>query len=68
MRWNRILKAFANGLDPDETPHNVALKESNRTIKGIRLQDEQRGLHIWRWTYVKPRIREADNDNERGLV
>ena len=23
-RWNRILKAFANSLDPDETPQNVA--------------------------------------------
>ncbi|KAH3804948.1 hypothetical protein DPMN_133240, partial [Dreissena polymorpha] len=22
--WNRILKAFANSLDPDETPQNVA--------------------------------------------
>ncbi|KAH3881591.1 hypothetical protein DPMN_005517 [Dreissena polymorpha] len=22
--WNRILKAFANNLDPDETPQNVA--------------------------------------------
>ncbi|KAH3871984.1 hypothetical protein DPMN_035199, partial [Dreissena polymorpha] len=22
--WNRILKAFANSFDPDETPHNVA--------------------------------------------
>ncbi|KAH3856427.1 hypothetical protein DPMN_099015 [Dreissena polymorpha] len=22
--WNRILKAFANRLDPDETPQNVA--------------------------------------------
>ncbi|KAH3808908.1 hypothetical protein DPMN_137268, partial [Dreissena polymorpha] len=22
--WNRILKAFANMLDPDETPQNVA--------------------------------------------
>ncbi|KAH3740769.1 hypothetical protein DPMN_047480 [Dreissena polymorpha] len=23
-RWNWILKAFANSLDPDETPQNVA--------------------------------------------
>ncbi|KAH3869006.1 hypothetical protein DPMN_032162, partial [Dreissena polymorpha] len=22
--WNQILKAFANGFDPDETPQNVA--------------------------------------------
>ncbi|KAH3862477.1 hypothetical protein DPMN_025444 [Dreissena polymorpha] len=22
--WNRIVKAFANSLDPDETPQNVA--------------------------------------------
>ncbi|KAH3858853.1 hypothetical protein DPMN_101494 [Dreissena polymorpha] len=22
--WNRILKAFANSLDPDETPQNMA--------------------------------------------
>ncbi|KAH3856070.1 hypothetical protein DPMN_098650 [Dreissena polymorpha] len=26
MCWNRILKAFANTLDPDETPQNVAKK------------------------------------------
>ncbi|KAH3794158.1 hypothetical protein DPMN_147689, partial [Dreissena polymorpha] len=24
QRWSRILKAFANSLDPDETPQNVA--------------------------------------------
>ena len=23
-RWNQILKAFANSLDPDETPQNMA--------------------------------------------
>ncbi|KAH3866864.1 hypothetical protein DPMN_029987 [Dreissena polymorpha] len=23
-RWNRILKTFANSLDPDETPQSVA--------------------------------------------
>ncbi|KAH3889021.1 hypothetical protein DPMN_013067 [Dreissena polymorpha] len=32
--WNRILKAFANSLDPDETPQNVATLVHFRDMDG----------------------------------
>ncbi|KAH3720290.1 hypothetical protein DPMN_063187 [Dreissena polymorpha] len=36
--WNRILKAFANSLDPDETPQNVAShQDPNYRSIGVQL-------------------------------
>ncbi|KAH3808611.1 hypothetical protein DPMN_136968 [Dreissena polymorpha] len=35
MCWNRILKAFANSFDPDETPQNVVSHQDPNCIKAI---------------------------------
>ncbi|KAH3719199.1 hypothetical protein DPMN_062031 [Dreissena polymorpha] len=33
--WNRILKAFANSLDPDEKPQNVASHQDPNSFRGF---------------------------------
>ncbi|KAH3867729.1 hypothetical protein DPMN_030864 [Dreissena polymorpha] len=39
--WNRILKAFGNSLDPDETPQNVA-SDQTYPLKGTSAEEESR--------------------------
>ncbi|KAH3771788.1 hypothetical protein DPMN_173117 [Dreissena polymorpha] len=47
--WNRILKAFANSLDPDETPQNVAMfaitvngSNGNGELRADRFRGDER--------------------------
>ncbi|KAH3838431.1 hypothetical protein DPMN_111840, partial [Dreissena polymorpha] len=41
---NRILKAFANSLDPDETPQNVASENDKGYVVGMVLLDLQKAF------------------------
>ncbi|KAH3866809.1 hypothetical protein DPMN_029932, partial [Dreissena polymorpha] len=38
--WNQILKAFANSLDPDETPQNVASHQDPNLSAGVPLSGD----------------------------
>ncbi|KAH3702487.1 hypothetical protein DPMN_077510 [Dreissena polymorpha] len=51
MCGNRILKAFANSLDPDETPQNVASHLDpnclNFNFKGQHITDIRNSVKLW---------------------
>ncbi|KAH3747272.1 hypothetical protein DPMN_181696 [Dreissena polymorpha] len=74
--WNRILKAFANSLDPDETPQNVAshqdpnyspsaCKHFNKM--SVKIQPPAMGLNLIDSTRRLRRVFPQNIAEERGI-